>query len=323
MTSRRDFILSAAAGAATLYAVPLSAQTPGAAQIVGVHRRGLGDLKITALLDGYLPIDPAASLTGADPETVATLLAKAFLSGPAVETSVNSYVVESGGKTVLIDGGTVFDAEGKPVFGPTSGKLGAAFAQAGYAPEAIDTVFCTHLHPDHIGFFLDGAAARFPNAEFVTHETEHAFWTTAENFAGADEGVQGFAAAAQAVVGAYQDRLKLVKDGDAVAPGLEVRHLPGHTPGHSGLLASSGDAALLIWGDIVHVGVCQFAQPSWTIGFDVDQPLAAETRMKLFDQVTTDRLEIAGAHVDFPSFGHLERAGDGVRFIPSRWDHEV
>lgn len=322
MTNRREFLAGAAAGAAALSALPLAAQTNGATQVVGVHRRALGDVKITALLDGFLPIDPAA-LTGSDPATISKLLAAAFLKEGPVDTSVNSYVIESGGKTVLVDGGVVLGPDGAPAFGPTSAKLGAAFAQAGFSPEAVDTVFCTHLHPDHIGFFLDGAGARFKNAEFVTHEAEHGFWTKAENFAGADAQAQSFAAAAGATVAAYQDRLKLVKDGDAVAPGVEVKHLPGHTPGHSALLASSGDSNLLIWGDIVHVGVCQFARPDWTIGFDVDQPQAAKTRKAVFDMVVKDRIEIAGAHVDFPSFGHLEAAGDGVRFIKSRWDHEV
>ena len=319
MTHRRDFLLGAAAGAATLYATPLLAKT-GGAQVVGVSRRGVGDIKVTALLDGFIPIEPT-NLTGSDPAAIADLMKRAFLSGKAVDTSVNTYVVETGGKTVLVDGGVVIGPDGAPAFGPTTGKTGAAFESAGFSADAIDTLFCTHLHPDHIGYFLDGGAARFKNASLVLHEAEHAFWTNAANFAGADEQVQGFAAAAQAVAAAYKDRITLVKDGASVAPGLDVKHMPGHTPGHSGLLASSGDDSLLIWGDIVHVGVAQFARPDWTIAFDVDQPQAAKTRAKVFDMAATDRLEIAGAHIDFPSFGHVAKAAEGYRFVPSRWDH--
>ncbi|MEL6977084.1 MAG: MBL fold metallo-hydrolase [Pseudomonadota bacterium] len=320
MRSRRDFLASAA-GAATFYALPAFGQS-AATQVVGVSRRGVGAIKVTALLDGFIPLEPS-TLTGSDPAQIAALMQSAFLSGTAVDTSVNTYVVETGDRTVLVDGGVVIGPDGAPAFGPTTGKTGAAFEAAGFNADQIDTVFCTHLHPDHIGFFLDGAEARFKNADLVVHEADHAFWTAAENFTGADEQTQSFAAAAQAVVAAYGDRVSLVKGGAAVAPGLEVMHLPGHTPGHSGLVASSGDQSLLIWGDIVHVGVAQFAQPGWTIGFDVDQPAAAATRKKLFDQVATDRLEIAGAHIDFPSFGHLVKAAEGYRFAPSRWDHQL
>ena len=326
MNTRRNFILSAAAGAVTLYAAPLRAQKSGAiagaTQVVGVHRRRYGDVRVTALLDGFMPIDPG-DLTGANADAVSALLRASFLPSGPVETSINAFVVETAGRTVLVDGGVVSE-RGAPVFGPTTGKLAAAFQLAGFRPEAIDAVFCTHLHPDHIGFlFEDAGTPRFKNAELVVHEAERAFWSEGANFVGADDAVKKFAVAAQAALSAYKDRLKLVKGGDALAPGLEVMHLPGHTPGHSGLMVNSGDAGLLIWGDVVHVGVCQFARPDWTIGFDVDEPAAALTRKALFATAVTERLEVAGAHIDFPSFGHLEAAGEGVRFTPSRWDHVI
>ena len=100
-------------------------------------------------------------------------------------------------------------------------------------------------------------------------------------------------------------------------------HLPGHTPGHSGLMLSSGDDTMLLWGDIVHVGPVQFARPEMTIPFDVDQPAAAEQRARVLDMVATDRLEVGGSHIDFPSFGFIETAGDGYAFVPSRWDHTL
>lgn len=88
-------------------------------------------------------------------------------------------------------------------------------------------------------------------------------------------------------------------------------------------MLSSGDASMLLWADIVHLGPVQFAQPGVTIPFDVDQPMAAATRARVLDMVATDRLEIAGAHVDFPSFGHVIEAGAGYSFAPARWDHTL
>ncbi|MGM0586308.1 MAG: MBL fold metallo-hydrolase, partial [Pseudomonadota bacterium] len=67
----------------------------------------------------------------------------------------------------------------------------------------------------------------------------------------------------------------------------------------------------------------QFARPEVTIPFDVDPGQAAETRKAIMERVAADRLEIAGAHVDYPGFGHVSAQGEGYRFTPSRWDHEL
>ena len=66
--------------------------------------------------------------------------------------------------------------------------------------------------------------------------------------------------------------------------------LPGHTPGHSGYHITSGDEQLLIWADITHMADIQIRRPEVTIGFDVDPDQARATRMKVLDQVASDRL---------------------------------
>jgi hypothetical protein len=37
----------------------------------------------------------------------------------------------------------------------------------------------------------------------------------------------------------------------------------------------------------------------------------------------TDRLLVAGMHLDFPSFGHVVRAGGAYAFVPVVWRPEV
>lgn len=304
------------AGAGATLTLVATGQAGAATQVAGVYRRGVGEIVVTALLDGYLDLDPAM-LTGADAETNARLLGEAFIAGPAVATSVNAYVIETGGRRILVDGGAA------AAFGPTAGQLMGALAAAGVGADSIDTLFTTHAHPDHVGAFAADGAAAFPNADLVMHAAEQAFWSDDANFAGADEQTQAFVAMARGAMAPYAARTTLVEDGAEIAPGVTAMHLPGHTPGHTGLMLSSGDRALLVWGDIVHIGPVQFALPSLTIPFDVDQPLAAATRARLLDQVATDRLEIAGSHVDFPSMGHVEKHGDGYAFTPSRWDHTL
>ncbi len=312
MITRRTALALSAAGLTVTAIAPAGART----QVAGVYRRGVGDATVTALLDGHIALD-ANMLTGSDPETNAALVAEAFLSGTAVDTSINAYLIETGGRTVMVDGGAA------GAFGPTTGLLASAVAAAGIDPAAVDILYTTHAHPDHIGIYAADGAATFPNAELVMHPAEHAFWTDDANFTGADEQTQGFVKAARDAFAPYEDRTTLMGDGEEVAPGLTTLFLPGHTPGHSGLVLERDGQALIFAADVVHIGPVQFARPELTIGFDVDQPQAAATRRRIFDLVADNRIEIAGSHIDFPSFGHVLRRGEGYAFRPARWDHAL
>ncbi len=57
------------------------------------------------------------------------------------------------------------------------------FKQAGLSFDKIDYVFCTHLHIDHCGWntvLRDGRwVPTFPNAKYVFHKREYAYWEAA------------------------------------------------------------------------------------------------------------------------------------------------
>ena len=52
--------------------------------------------------------------------------------------------------------------------------------RAGFPPENIDTVLCTHLHVDHVGWntnLVDGQwVPTFPNARYLFGRTEYEYW---------------------------------------------------------------------------------------------------------------------------------------------------
>ena len=167
----------------------------------------------------------------------------------------------------------------------------------------------------------DGHAA-FPNAELVMHAAERAFWTDDGARSRAPAGLQPFFDAAGAGIAPYAKRTRLLSRADeAVGPGLTAVAFPGHTPGHTGYRIASDGQELLIWGDIVHAPALQFRRPDWGIAFDVDLDAAAATRLRTMATVAADRVLIAGMHLDFPAFGHVQVGTEArsYRFVPMPW----
>lgn len=314
---RSLFRAGAAAAALPVLATPLGAVVAApVAPLPGLRAFGVGEARVLALSDGYLEL-ATALFPSADAAEVGRLQGRAFLPrAAAIRTAVNAYLVETGGRTVLVDSGTA-DA-----FGPTLGKVHANLAAAGIAPAAVDVIAMTHLHPDHVNGIVaaDGAAA-FPNAELVVHEADWAFWTDEAAASRAPEEVKPFFAGAQRAVKPYAaaGRVRRVVDGAEVVPGMTAVALPGHTPGHTGFRLASGSEQLLIWGDVVHVQALQLAHPDWSIAFDTDPAQAAAVRARALDMVSADGIAVAGMHLDFPGFGHVAREGGAYAFVPARW----
>ena len=76
---------------------------------------------------------------------------------------------------------------------------------------------------------------------------------------------------------------------------------------------------MLIWGDIVHLPAIQFARPEVGMVFDVDVEQGRRSRAHALEVAASDRLRVAGMHLDFPTFGYVARAGSGYAFIPEAW----
>jgi glyoxylase-like metal-dependent hydrolase (beta-lactamase superfamily II) len=288
------------------------------AQVPGLHRMNVGEIQVTAVLDGFLDI-PTAMFPKADAEGVAMLQKQAFKPvGETVRGSVNTYVVNTGDRLILIDSG------GGGLMGPNVGKLHANLEAAGIDPSAIDTILVTHLHIDHVGgLYTPEGSALFPDAEMVVSEADVGFWSNNEIMAKAPDNAKGFFTIAQDALKAYEGRIKTISGEADVAPGISAMPLPGHTPGHTGFVISSGDDSLFVWGDIVHSAALQFARPDWSIAFDIDQDAGAATRKKVFDMTATDRLTIAGMHLPYPGIGHVAQASEGYAFVPEEWQYKL
>jgi glyoxylase-like metal-dependent hydrolase (beta-lactamase superfamily II) len=282
------------------------------AQTPGIHHRRIGDVVVTAINDGMF--EGAFEMLPNFPSAEAEALHQASFRPIPPRIAVNCFLIQTGERLALVDAG--FGA----MLGPLAGHLADDLRVLGVAPEDIDTILCTHLHPDHVGGLIDGAgAAVFPNAELVVHQADHVFWSDEATLAGAaNDQDRGFVQLARNTISAYGDRTRLLTSGEAL-PGISIVPEPGHTPGHSGFLIASGAESLLIWGDIVHMPGVQFTRPEAGMGFDVDSAAAIATRKRIMDMAATDRLMVAGMHLDFPCFGHVACSGSGYAFIPDVW----
>jgi glyoxylase-like metal-dependent hydrolase (beta-lactamase superfamily II) len=270
--------------------------------------RTVGEFAVTALSDGVLYSNHDVIL-GIDRAESAKLTKVPY--GQPLPLDVNSFLVRHRGRSILSDAGSGH------TMGTTLGYLPNSLRAVGVAPEAIDIVMLTHLHPDHsLGLVDEAGRATFPKAQLIVHELEAAFWLDRELTPDDSERVTRNTKAQRTVTAPYRGRIRRVKDGE-ILPGISAMLCPGHTPGHTNWLIQSGRERLLIWGDIVHLAAVQMARPDATLVFDVDPQVARITRERVLDWVAAERLCVAGAHLAYPGFGHVTRAGQGYKYSPA------
>jgi glyoxylase-like metal-dependent hydrolase (beta-lactamase superfamily II) len=307
---------SAAVGAAALAPnVPALAHALQAAERPqpGFYRFKLGTIEITVISDGTLAF-LAETLWLDRAEDARGLLTSTFQPPSPVGLEINTILVNTGDKLVLIDAGCGVDK-----FQKTTGRLLGNLAAAGYAPGDIDTILFTHFHFDHLWGISDheNASLLFPSAEFVATETEFAFWSAPDL---ADKlPPEQQPRVTQANLKLAHPRLHLIKAEAEVAPGVTTFGTPGHTPGHIAVNISSGSEELLLTGDVVVNSAVSFLHPEWTFGFDIDVPLATKTRMAFLDRAAADKTLVGSYHLPFPGFGHVVREGSAYRWLPADW----
>ncbi len=228
--------------------------------------------------------------------------------------SVHALVIEIGERRVVVDTCIGNDKQRNI---PTWTNLQTSFLQdladAGYTREGIDTVLCTHLHTDHVGWntmLVDGEwVPTFPNARYLLGREEWDYWNAQDERGEMNESV--IADSVRPVVDA--GLVDLVEMDHVLCDEVWLEPTPGHTPGHVSVRIESEGERALITGDFVH-HPCQMARLDWASSADYDRDQARETRERMFAAEADDDVLIIGTHFATPTAGHIKRDGDAYRF---------
>src|SRR5450756_1187493 len=146
--------------------------------------------------------------------------------------SIHSFVIESGKRRIVVDTCVGNDkARTIQAWNLLQGPFLDDLAQAGYAAETIDTVLCTHLHVDHVGWntrLVDGAwVPTFPNARYVFGKTEYEHW---RDHSIEPDKVAVFNDSVKPIVDA--GKADLVASDAKISDEITLIPTPGHSPGH-------------------------------------------------------------------------------------------
>lgn len=288
------------------------------AQAPGYYRMMLGDYEITAISDGTVTTPMDKLLIGPADE-IKRLLAQVHLT-PDVKTSINTFLIDTGNKLILVDTGAGH------FFGPTAGHLLDNLRAAGYHPRDIDAVLLTHIHGDHSNGLTRHGKAVFPNATVYVNRNEAGFWLDADNAARVKPMFRDSFAHAKKELAPYLNtgRVELIHGGEQLFPGIHCIATPGHTLGHCVYSITSGGQRMLIIGDLVHCMAVQLPQPSISIKFDFKPQKAARQRMRILHMAARNGYWVAGMHIPFPGIGHVAGNGEGgYDWIPIHYSDHV
>jgi glyoxylase-like metal-dependent hydrolase (beta-lactamase superfamily II) len=226
----------------------------------------------------------------ADCEGTFATLGEAF---PAIQSDVdwwipvNCALLRAGETTVLVDTGV--GPQPRTFMPELETKLLDELD-----PGDVDIVVHTHLHVDHVGW-----TGAFPNARYVVHEDDWAYFMSEASLAERPH--------LREKVLPLGDRFERVSGETEIAPGVRVQPAPGHTPGHM-IVRAEGLAAI---GDLV-AHELQVADPELVFVNDMDAISAADSRRRLIAELAAEGASVIAGH--FRGIGRFEPAGKGFRW---------
>ena len=271
----------------------------------------LGQLEFHVLVDGHLGLDGGA-MFGVIPKPMWEKKIPADASN-RITLAMNCLLIRAGGKTILVEtgAGDKWDAKRRDIFALDGPHLTKRLLDYGVHPQEIDIVINTHLHFDHCGgntrVEKDKVIAAFPHARYVVQrgEFEHAKNPTERDRA--SYMLENYAPLEPA------GKWSLLVDDRAIAPGVELIRVPGHTANMQCVKLTGGDQTAFFFADLVPT-TAHLALP-WIMGYDLYPMTTLENKKKWIPEAIKEGWIALFAHDANVPAAHL-RARDG------KWEAE-
>ncbi|HTK47573.1 MAG TPA: MBL fold metallo-hydrolase [Gemmatimonadaceae bacterium] len=281
-----------------------------------VQTRQLGALRVHALQAGLQQLDGGA-MFGVVPRTLWERKIPPDAKN-RIPLGMRCLLVEHPDALVLVDTGVgdkesekfagIYGIENAPIGGAGPTQLESALAEVGFSPSDVTLVIDSHLHFDHAGGNTrrgeDGVPVlSFPHARYVVRRGEwdwahHTNERTAASY---------FAHNYDPVHAA--GRLELVDDDREVLPGISLRHTPGHTPHHQGILVESGGERLFFLADLAPTAA--HVPLPWIMAYDVEPLVTLETKRRVWAEAASERWTVMFEHDAQHAFGRIVSDGKG------------
>lgn len=275
----------------------------------------IGDVKVTKIVEMEVPGGTRFILPDATKEAclpIEWMMPHFMTPEGRLVMSIHALVIETPDRRIVVDTCIGNDKKRRiPAWTDLSLPFLEDMEKAGYPVDSIDTVMCTHLHVDHVGWntrLVDGRwQPTFQNARYLMAEPEFTYWRDQDT----DEDSQViFGDSVQPVFDA--GLVDMVETTHQICPEVKLLPTHGHTPGHVSVLIESKGEKGMITGDFVH-HPCQMARIDWCSSADYDREAAMETRRRVFDEFAETPTLIIGTHFAGATAGYLKRDGDAYR----------
>ena len=278
----------------------------------------VGAVKITRIVELEMPVaynadSPfLAEATPAELRKIPWLYPNFVDDEDRMRLSIHALLVEAPGLRLVVDT-CIGNDKSRGILGkhPLATPFLQHMADAGWSRDSVDTVVCTHLHVDHVGWntmLEDGKwVPTFPKARYLMGRTELAHWQGEQG----GETQEILADSVQPILEA--GLAELVEMDHRVSPEVRLTPTPGHTPGHVSVMIESEGQTAVITGDMTH-HPCQMGHPDWSPPFDTDGDAAAAMRRRMFAEWAYQPILVIGTHYAGRTAGHVKTDGQAFRF---------
>ncbi len=270
-----------------------------------MQRLTLGDFELTAVSDGTYFLD-GGGYFGVVPKVLWEKKASANEKNLVV-TGLNSVVVRTGDKTILIEtgiGNKLPEKMGK-IYGQPA-KLIENLAVAGVSPEDVDIVINSHLHFDHCGWNTirdgDKFVATFPKAKYYAQhgEWEHAHQGQRDSSSYLSENYDPLVNSGQ---------MTLLHGDKEIVPGVSVKVFPGHTHDMQAILLRSAGKTACYISDLIPTSA--HIELNWVMAFDLYPVETIESRKRYYAQALPEKWLTMFTHDPNIPWAYLEKDEKG------------